>query len=578
MIDPVTSLAFSMHSNKGVFALLLGSGFSRSAQVPTGWEILLDLIRRVAAVEGSNCDPDPVAWYREKHKDEPAYSGLLDELAKTPPERNSLLRSYFEPTEDERRSGRKMPTAAHRAVAQLAADGYVRVILTTNFDRLLEAAFEERGLSPLVVSTADAIEGMRPLVHEKVVIVKLNGDYLDTRIRNTSAELERYDPRMEQLVDRILDEFGLLVCGWSAKWDVALRSAVERAKNHRFTTYWAAKGPPNEESRQLIALRRAVVVQITDADSLFAELVEKVNALREFDRPHPLSTELAVASLKQYVADPTQRIRLRDLVHRETERVRSLLTVERFPVERVAVTTEEIGRRVRAYESSLETLTALLVNGCYFGEAEQARHWGTSIERLAVKEFGSGMDAWLSLRLYPALLLLYASGVACVAAGKYRTLKDILFNAHVREGSQKEPVLVALSVHTVFASLPPQAWPGQENKITPLPNHLFRVLREAFRDLIPNDQEYEEVFDRFEYIFSLARACHFKDYRHGFAGRFVWKRHRMAKDWVVTRIKEESQGDNWAPFKAGLFGDSFDGFTETRTAYEQWINDRGLGF
>jgi hypothetical protein len=43
MIEPVTSLAFSVYSGKGVYALLLGSGLSRAAQIPTGWEVTLEL-------------------------------------------------------------------------------------------------------------------------------------------------------------------------------------------------------------------------------------------------------------------------------------------------------------------------------------------------------------------------------------------------------------------------------------------------------------------------------------------------------------------------------------------------------
>lgn len=46
--DPLTQLAFSLYENKGVFAVLLGSGLSRSAEIPTGWEITPDLVRRVA--------------------------------------------------------------------------------------------------------------------------------------------------------------------------------------------------------------------------------------------------------------------------------------------------------------------------------------------------------------------------------------------------------------------------------------------------------------------------------------------------------------------------------------------------
>lgn len=42
--DPLTQLAFSVYENPGVFALLLGSGLSRAADIPTGWEITLDLV------------------------------------------------------------------------------------------------------------------------------------------------------------------------------------------------------------------------------------------------------------------------------------------------------------------------------------------------------------------------------------------------------------------------------------------------------------------------------------------------------------------------------------------------------
>ena len=63
MIDPLLALAFGMQSNKGVYALLLGSGVSRSAGIPTGWEIVLDLIRKLAHLEGVDCGVDPAAWY-----------------------------------------------------------------------------------------------------------------------------------------------------------------------------------------------------------------------------------------------------------------------------------------------------------------------------------------------------------------------------------------------------------------------------------------------------------------------------------------------------------------------------------
>lgn len=160
-MDARLSLALSMQSNPGVYALLLGSGVSRPANIPTGWEVVLDLIARLAAMEGEEHIGDPAEWYLDRFGEAPDYSKLLGRLARGPAERQCLLRSYFEPTEEERAEGMKQPTAAHRAIASLCARGYIRVIVTTNFDRLLEQAMSAEGLTPTVISTADAVRGPR---------------------------------------------------------------------------------------------------------------------------------------------------------------------------------------------------------------------------------------------------------------------------------------------------------------------------------------------------------------------------------------------------------------------------------
>lgn len=110
-------------------------------------------------------------WYSAAYGDEPRYSDLLARLAPTQAGRRELLRSYFEPTQEERAEGRKVPSAAHRAVAQLMRDGVARVVLTTNFDRLLESAPRESGVARVVIATADYISGMLPLHLERATII-----------------------------------------------------------------------------------------------------------------------------------------------------------------------------------------------------------------------------------------------------------------------------------------------------------------------------------------------------------------------------------------------------------------------
>jgi hypothetical protein len=270
MIDPILSLAFTLHSNKGCYAVLLGSGISRSAQIPTGWEVTLDLVRKVAHMQSASCKPDPAAWYRAKYGSEPQYSVLMEDLAKSPTERQQLLKTYFEPGDQERGPGVKSPTPAHRAIASLVHREYIRVVVTTNFDRLMERALEELGVTPAVIATPDGAQGALPLAHSSCTIIKVHGDYLDTRIRNSSAELAQYDADTNQLLDRVCDEYGLIVCGWSVEYDTALRDTLSRCKTHRFTTYWTVLGEPNLLAKQLISQRKAQLLNITGADQFFS--------------------------------------------------------------------------------------------------------------------------------------------------------------------------------------------------------------------------------------------------------------------------------------------------------------------
>ena len=331
MIDPIVSAAFSVASKKGAYALLLGSGVSRSAEIPTGWEIVRDLIVGVATLTKKDCGADPIQWYRDQYEKEPDYPDLLGALAKSPVDRSAILRRYFEPTDEERGRGIKMPMPTHKAVAELVSGGYVRVIVTPNFDRLLEQALHELGIAPIVISTADQAQGALPLAHSNCTIIKVNGDYLDTRIKNTSEELRSYDECINNLLDRVFDEYGLVVCGWSATWDTALGAAMERCQSHRFTTFWCKRGTLDPAAAQLVNLRRAETVEIKNADSFFQDLAAKVAAIEQFDKPHPVSPKLGSSMVKRYLVDGRDRIVLHDLVAAETEKLCAQLKEANFP-------------------------------------------------------------------------------------------------------------------------------------------------------------------------------------------------------------------------------------------------------
>ena len=577
-IDPTLRSALAIHSNPGAYALLIGSGVSRAAGIPTGWEVVLDLIGKIADPDGQSTGPDPAAWYRERYHKKPGYSDLLDDLTSTREERMTLLRSYFEPTEEEREEGRKTPTAAHEAIANLVKLGYIRMILTTNFDRLIEQALEAVGIRPDVLSTPEAVHSAMPYTHSSCVVVKLHGDYRDTRIRNTDAELARYPEELDHYLDRVLDDFGLIVCGWSGDWDTALREAILRAPNRRFAYYWFSHGQPTEEAKQLIQHRRAITVPITSADEAFQSLSEKLQSLKEMDQSDPRSIPVTVATVKRFLSETRYRIRLRDLVQKEVKHVWQELNTARFSTEDPPPSVETYPRRVRQHEELAANLVALLTTLSFYDDQNNSQLLTTAIQRLAnaPKANEPGQVAWLSLQRYPASLATYASGIAALAAGNYRHLAALLLHpTHYDMNREKSPAIKHLHLISVIDhSLAQSLHPTNRRRPTPDSEHVFDVIRPFISEYVPDEREYEELFDVFEYLIALVYWN--DEERWAPLGSFHWRQwgnygHRdsaVLNEFVLRVQTQAATGDGL--LAAGFFNGSLDRFNEVVNSFNIW--------
>ena len=264
-----------MHSQPGVYALLLGSGVSTGAGLPTGWGVVTELVARVAAASAPSDEgavaaarDDPEAWWSENGAGKLGYSTLLEQLAPSAAARQGLLAKFFEPhSEEDELVGE--PTRAHRAIAELVRRGSVRVIVTTNFDRLLERALESVGVAPQVIARPEAVNGMAPLAHAPATIIKLHGDYKDLGSRNTPSELSAYPDEWSRLLAQTFDEYGLVISGWSAGWDTALVAALEAAPSRRYPLYWDERSSRGTDAQRLLAVRAGQVVPASSADELF---------------------------------------------------------------------------------------------------------------------------------------------------------------------------------------------------------------------------------------------------------------------------------------------------------------------
>ena len=53
--------------------------------------------------------------------------------------------------------------------------------------------------------------GIVPLAHSPCTLIKVNGEYLDTRLRNTDGQLRKYDAPLNRVLDQVFDECGLIL-------------------------------------------------------------------------------------------------------------------------------------------------------------------------------------------------------------------------------------------------------------------------------------------------------------------------------------------------------------------------------
>lgn len=579
-------LALAVQHNKGVYALLLGSGMSQSAQMPTGWDVTLQLVRRWAAACGEQITGKPDDWYRKKTGIEPNYSDVLLELANTPAERNALLRAYFTPSIEEQDQQVKVPQDGHRAIAELAAAGHVRVILTTNFDDLLEKALAQAGVDYQVIAKKADIVTVIPFVHAPCTVIKLHGDYRDAGIRNTVAELSSYDPEMKRLLKRVLDEYGLIVCGWSGDYDVALCSQLKyQAEKRRYSTYWTTRRPLRGIAADVAGVLSAGIVEIESADEFFRTLAETVKALEDTRDSAPLSARTAAALVRRYLVDDRYRIILSELVQKEARRVHTTTVWTTIHDAPAHMSTADLQEKLAFYQVESQTLMSMIATGCYWGESDHHRIWSKALRRLSHFNSlpGHRYDSIYYLQLLPSLFAMYAGGMASIAASDFDTLAALLL--HESWPDPQTGSSVPLALHIIPNRVLDSALLKQIQDFdtwTPVSTCLgaSAILRSATQDAWIDDDNFDDLFDWFEFFLGvvvLDLGMNVLDRKVVYRGRFIYRNnpsHDLRTMPVNQRFIEEYQtlGDRWPPLLAGFFGRSAERAVQAYQEYARFIN------
>lgn len=275
---------------KSRVAWLLGAGTSAGAGVPTAARIVDDLITRLYAdafgmVRQVLDTTNPAVmdrirdYYDDKHGmpsrgSAADYSTALELAMPDPDVRAQYLRE---------RVGNPAPSFGQRVLGAAVAAGAADLLITTNFDELLERAVTDAhahhsgGHARLLTVAALESPGRAQAALANDVwplLIKLHGDFRESELKNLSSELQSQDAALRQVVIDASRRVGLAVAGYSGRDDsvmAMLHDALAIPRAWPAGIWWLSRDPTTVAENVLELLERA------DQAGVAAHLVEVAN-------------------------------------------------------------------------------------------------------------------------------------------------------------------------------------------------------------------------------------------------------------------------------------------------------------
>lgn len=251
------------------FAFLLGAGCSRQSGIITASEMIAFFKDRILEVECPQAIEEPhareewvhaQAWYKEPGSE---YCKLFEHYEPKELGRQRYIESIIE--------GRK-PSFGYLVLANLMVANYVNTVLTTNFDDLVYGACTMYSdIRPIVYAYGVLASEMR-ISTPRPRILKLHGDYLYSRIKNTKDELKSQDPNMTRQVSQLLSEYGLVVVGYGGGDKSVMRLLSKISP--RNDLYWCVpeNSSPSQPALDLLSKKNGLLVEIRGYDEFMNDL------------------------------------------------------------------------------------------------------------------------------------------------------------------------------------------------------------------------------------------------------------------------------------------------------------------
>jgi len=306
---------------------------------------------------------------------------------------------------------------------------------------------------------------------------------------------------------------------------------------------------------------RKGMVPIRRGDEVAPANFQEMTLLNQQKESWGMPTASPLEQLEEYLTDPAKQAKVRNLVLGEARKLYAALNDEEFLKKDADQRYAAIVERMDEYEELTGPFLQLFAAGCHSGPEWLQPLWPEALTIVAnpVDRRG-GAESLLHLRRYPALLLLYAGGVAAVAGGNYGNLAALLRRTQVRSYGPTYSVTFGLAQGRIVDSYDEKHLREKGWHRMPFNAHIVNVLREPLSQFVHNEDNYMETFVRFEYLFALFSESEDNGL---IPGSFTWEseqyrglqRYPRTSVWIVgdTEAELNQMGADWPPLKSGVF-------------------------
>lgn len=374
-IDHLVDLIITRNQEIPNFALLLGSGASKHSGVKTAREMIDTW--RIQLYERSRAKTNFERWLRRQswYESDDEYSLLFELVCDQPSQRRVYIEECV---------GDAHPSWGYVYLTNLMKNGYLNVVLTTNFDDLInEACFlYSEGLRPIVCAHDSAISGIR-VTSKRPKIIKLHGDFLYDNIKNTVRELETLEENIKRKIMQFAQEYGLVVVGYSGRdrsvMDV-LEMLVKSEEYLKQGIYWCIREGDDIGRRLQSLLRkdRVYLVEIPGFDEIMAYIHDKAR----LTLPGPIADPMRVMHdrARLFINVP-DNLKNNGIISKDIERILKGLQ-EAIPVPELPSTPEGVkvleSKQRRLADSLSSSLSGAVAKES--GDLEGAlRYWAEAI-------------------------------------------------------------------------------------------------------------------------------------------------------------------------------------------------------